>query len=73
MYKSETDKKSALILPTLSFVDLVQPRYCYFENVPGFLQYKLNASQDGVHKLTGGLEKGGLKLVLRALLDMGFV
>ncbi|KAF9041782.1 S-adenosyl-L-methionine-dependent methyltransferase [Hymenopellis radicata] len=72
MFKSESDRKSNLILPTLSFVELLQPDYCFFENVPGFLQYRLNATQVSPHKVKGGIERGGLKLVLRALLDMGY-
>ncbi|KIY72480.1 S-adenosyl-L-methionine-dependent methyltransferase [Cylindrobasidium torrendii FP15055 ss-10] len=74
MYKEESDKKSLLILTTLSYVDLLRPRFVFFENVPGFLQYQLDAYQDanGQKQLVGALEHGGLKLIIRILLEMDY-
>ncbi|KAJ7922796.1 hypothetical protein B0H13DRAFT_1865409 [Mycena leptocephala] len=37
----------------------------------GFLKYNLLARQAGRHRVEGGIEMGGLKLLLRALFDMG--
>ena len=43
------------------------------ENVRGFLHYNLLATQVSKHKVEGGIEMGGLKLVVRALLSMQLV
>ena len=69
-FKRANDRKSHLILNLLSWVDFLQPKYCFFENVKGFLKYSLNASQDGQHKVKGGIEMGGLKFLVHALLAM---
>ena len=73
MYKDANDVKSNLILTTLSFLDYYSPSFAYFENVPGFLRFSLNAVQANQHKVVGGLEMGGLKFLIRALLDMKYV
>ncbi|KAF9486388.1 S-adenosyl-L-methionine-dependent methyltransferase [Pholiota conissans] len=72
MYKNVEDMKSNLILTTLSFMDYYLPRFAFFENVPGFLQFNLNAQQVSSHKTIGGIPSGGLKLFVRALLDLGY-
>ncbi|CAL1693859.1 unnamed protein product [Somion occarium] len=72
MYQKANDKKSHLILNLLSWVDFMKPKYCYFENVRGFLKYKLNAVQETRYKVAGGIELGGLKFVVRAMLAMGY-
>lgn len=71
-FKKANDPKSNLILTALSYVDFLRPRYCYFENVRGFLQYSLDATQDGKHKTSGGITMGGLKFLIRALADFGY-
>ena len=73
MFKDADDIKSNLILTTLSFLDYYRPALAFFENVPGFLNYSLNATQVDRHRTEGGLEMGGLKLLVKALIDMGFV
>ena len=73
MFKDADDIKSNLILTTLSFLDYYRPALAYFENVPGFLNYSLIATQVNRHRVEGGLEMGGLKLLVKALIDMGFV
>jgi DNA (cytosine-5)-methyltransferase 1 len=73
MFKDADDIKSNLILTTLSFLDYYRPALAFFENVPGFLNYSLNATQADRYRVEGGLEMGGLKLLVRALIDMGFV
>ncbi|KAJ3509389.1 hypothetical protein NLJ89_g5249 [Agrocybe chaxingu] len=73
MYKKEDDVKSNLILTTLSFVDFYRPTYAFFENVPGFLNFHLNAERANEHGATGEIERGGLKLyqVRHGLLQAG--
>lgn len=73
MFKDADDIKSNLILTTLSFIDYYRPALAFFENVPGFLNYSLNATQVDRHRIEGGLEMGGLKLLVKAMIDMGFV
>ena len=73
MFKDADDIKSNLILTTLSFLDYYRPALAFFENVPGFLNYSLNATQADRYRVEGGLEMGGLKLLVRALIEMGFV
>ncbi|KAF7303103.1 Mitogen-activated protein kinase [Mycena kentingensis (nom. inval.)] len=72
MYKKAEDKKSNLLLTALSFVDYYRPTYFFLENVPGFLQWNLQARQAGKHRVEGGYEQGGLVLLVRALLEMGY-
>ncbi|KAF8215788.1 S-adenosyl-L-methionine-dependent methyltransferase [Mycena galopus ATCC 62051] len=72
MYRKAEDRKSNLILTALSFVDFLRPDFFFLENVPGFLKYNLLAEQASRYRVEGGIEMGGLKLVLRALLDMGY-
>ena len=72
MYKDANDVKSNLILTTLSFMDYYSPSFGYFENVPGFLKFSLNAIQANQHKVVGGLEMGGLKFLVRSMLDMKY-
>lgn len=59
------------MLNLLSWVDFLEPRFCFFENVRGFLQYSLNSVQASRYKVTGGIKMGGLKFLVRALVTMG--
>ncbi|KAH6916709.1 S-adenosyl-L-methionine-dependent methyltransferase [Coprinopsis sp. MPI-PUGE-AT-0042] len=72
MYQNANDIRNNLLLTTASYVDAIRPDYAFFENVPNFLNYQLNARQAGIHRVEGGIEKGGIKIVVRALLDMGY-
>lgn len=72
MYKTADDIKSNLILTCLSWVDHLKPKIVYFENVPGFLRFSFDAEQAGLHKVEGGIPMGGMKFVLRAMLDLGY-
>ncbi|KAG6901728.1 hypothetical protein C0995_008696 [Termitomyces sp. Mi166 len=71
-FKRADDKKSNLILTALSFVDHLRPKLFYFENVPGFKEFTFDAVQSAPHMVAGGIPMGGLKFVIRALLDMGY-
>jgi len=68
--KRVDDVKYNLFLNALSWVDTLRPTYVFFENVKGFLQYRLGGTQAGVGKIEGGIELGGLKLCIRAFLAM---
>ncbi|KAJ7508728.1 hypothetical protein B0H11DRAFT_1966459 [Mycena galericulata] len=72
MYRKAEDPKSNLMLTAASYVDFFQPQYFFLENVPGFLKYNLLAQQAGRYRVEGGIEMGGLKLLVRALLDMRY-
>ncbi|KAK7058661.1 hypothetical protein VNI00_002297 [Paramarasmius palmivorus] len=71
-FKRNDDTKSNLFLNALSWVEFLEPDYAVFENVPGFLKHRLNARQEGIGRITGGLEQGGLKFLMRALLELGY-
>jgi DNA (cytosine-5)-methyltransferase 1 len=70
MFKTADDAKSNLILTALSWVDFYRPRYVYMENVSGFLTFSLKTTQATVHRVEGGIAMGGLKLLIRSLLEM---
>lgn len=70
MFRSANDRKNNLILTTLSYIDFYKPSFVYFENVPGFLKFALGAEQLNLHQTAGGIEGGGLKLCVKALLNM---
>jgi DNA (cytosine-5)-methyltransferase 1 len=73
MFQKANDVKSNLILNLLSWVDFLQPQYCIFENVRGFLSYNLNAIQVDEHRTAGGISMGGLKFLVHAMLAMKYV
>lgn len=70
MFQKADDKKSNLILNLLSWVDFLKPKFCFFENVRGFLQFSLNAIQLSQYRVGGGIKMGGLKFLVYALLKM---
>ncbi|KAF8633579.1 hypothetical protein AX15_001372 [Amanita polypyramis BW_CC] len=72
MFKLANDPKTNLIFNAMSYMDAYRPKMGYFENVPGFLSYSLNATQASVHRLEGGIPMGGLKILVRALVDLGY-
>lgn len=73
MFQKAADRKSNLMLNLLSWVDFLEPKYCFFENVRGFLKFNLGAVQLDKHRVEGGIEAGGLKFLVRAMLTMGCV
>ncbi|KAK2464749.1 hypothetical protein APHAL10511_003167 [Amanita phalloides] len=72
MFKLADDPKTNLIFNALSYMDEYRPQMGYFENVPGFVHYPLNPIQASVHRLEGGIPMGGLKILVRALVDLGY-
>ncbi|OJA18063.1 hypothetical protein AZE42_05415 [Rhizopogon vesiculosus] len=72
MFVKANDRKSNLMLNVLSWVDFMQPKYCFFENVRGFLSFSLKARQAGLYRVKGGIAMGGLKFLIRAMTDMNY-
>ncbi|KAH9984055.1 S-adenosyl-L-methionine-dependent methyltransferase, partial [Russula compacta] len=72
MFQKANDVKSNLILNLLSWVDFLEPKYCIFENVRGFLSYNLNAIQVDEHRTAGGISMGGLKFLVHAMLALNY-
>lgn len=68
-FQDVRDIKSNLILNALSWIDFYRPMLCYFENVAGFLQFRVFHTENSDVE---GIEMGGLKLLKRGLLDMGY-
>lgn len=73
IYKNANDVKTNLILPLLSLIDVLRQRILVLENVAGFLYCNLMGTQKGRHRVEGGIKQGAFKLVIRALVEMGFV
>jgi DNA (cytosine-5)-methyltransferase 1 len=73
MFQKANDIKGNLILNLLSWVDFLEPAYCIFENVRGFLSYNLNAIQLDEHRTSGGISMGGLKFLVHSMLAMKYV
>ena len=65
MYQKANGRKSHLVLNVLSWADLLEPKFCFFENVRGFLQYNLNSVQANRYRVRGGVQTGGLKFLVR--------
>lgn len=72
MYQKANDLRNELFLNTLSWVDHLRPKFCLFENVEGFVSFNLCTTQAGPHRVTGGIEKGGIKFTVRVLTAMGY-
>lgn len=72
MFVKANDRKSNLILNVLSWVDFMEPKYCFFENVRGFLSFGLKVRQAGPYRVKGGIPMGGLKFLIRAMTDMNY-
>lgn len=71
MFPKVRDLENELFLNTVSWVEFLRPKYCLFENVEGFTSFNLKAVQKDKHKVEGGIEKGGIKLLIRALIMLG--
>ncbi|KIK70457.1 hypothetical protein GYMLUDRAFT_234921 [Collybiopsis luxurians FD-317 M1] len=72
IYKDANDAKTNLILPLLSLVDHLRPYFIVIENVLGFIFCRLMSKQKGPHRVEGGIKQGALKLLIRALIEMGY-
>ncbi|EPQ59985.1 S-adenosyl-L-methionine-dependent methyltransferase [Gloeophyllum trabeum ATCC 11539] len=72
MFQRADDRKSNLILNLLSWIDFIRPKFCFFENVRGFLSFNLMSYQESRYTVKGGIEMGGLKFLVRALLAMNY-
>jgi DNA (cytosine-5)-methyltransferase 1 len=68
MFQKANNVKSNLILNLLSWVDFLEPLYCVFENVCGFLNYNLHTVQLDEHCIAGGISMGSLKFLVHAKL-----
>ncbi|KAJ1823141.1 hypothetical protein LPJ60_001754 [Coemansia sp. RSA 2675] len=66
------DIKTSLVANALSYVDFYRPTYFLLENVRGLLSYRLGGVQVGPGRVSGGIEMGMLKFILRTLTTMGY-
>ena len=65
-------QRNTLACNMLSFVDFYRPSYFLLENVDALLYAKLLAEQEG-QKMVRGIKQGMIKLILRALIKLGYV
>lgn len=64
--------KNSLLTTLLSYVDHYRPKYFLLENVRGLLHHRLGSTQKTKSTVTGGIEQGSVKFILRALTSMGY-
>ena len=72
MFVKARDLQNELFLNTVSWVEFMKPKYCVLKNVFGFIKYCPLAEQVSRHQVEGGIERGGVKFVVRALLMLGY-
>ena len=63
MFQRANDLLNELFLNTVSWVELLRPKYCLFENVKGFTRHRIGAEQKDHYTVHGGIEQGGMKFV----------
>ncbi|KAI0029450.1 S-adenosyl-L-methionine-dependent methyltransferase [Vararia minispora EC-137] len=68
-FPQPNDAKSNLILTLLGFLDLLRPKYIFFENVQGFLSYEVSPA---VYPPPPGDHSTGLRLLMNMLLKLGY-
>eukprot|EP01012_Entosiphon_sulcatum_P000816 TRINITY_DN10142_c0_g1_i1.p1 TRINITY_DN10142_c0_g1~~TRINITY_DN10142_c0_g1_i1.p1 ORF type:complete len:1079 (+),score=138.74 TRINITY_DN10142_c0_g1_i1:261-3239(+) len=61
-----------LIMPSLAFVEHLQPAYMLLENVKAITHYRLGAQQVRPTKIDGGIRGGVPKYILLCLLHLGY-
>ncbi|RDX51125.1 S-adenosyl-L-methionine-dependent methyltransferase [Lentinus brumalis] len=72
-FKHRHTRRNHLMLNLASWVDFLRPKYCFLENVRGFMSYNLHASDGGKYdRAEGEITKGGLKFLVSALIAMGY-
>ena len=71
MFQRAEDIKSDILCNALSWIDHLRPKFCLFENVRGFLRFRLNARQFNRYTVEGGIEMGGIKFLVRVLTTLG--
>lgn len=64
------DLRHTLIAVVLSFVELLEPSYFVFENVPNAAMHRL-CGQETAGVVTGGIDFGLHKFIMRTSLDLG--
>ncbi|KAH8119729.1 S-adenosyl-L-methionine-dependent methyltransferase [Phellopilus nigrolimitatus] len=72
MFQKADDLQNELVLNTIAWVDHLRPKYCLFENVEGFADHRIMATQRNRYAVEGGIEKGGIKYLVRALTALGY-
>lgn len=71
-YNNADSIKNSLLTTFLSYVDHYRPKYFLLENVRGLLKHRLGSTQKTKTTVTGGIEKGSVKFILRALTSLGY-
>ncbi|KAF9066329.1 S-adenosyl-L-methionine-dependent methyltransferase [Rhodocollybia butyracea] len=69
----EDDERATYPFTMLSFVEHLQPKYVLLENVVGILRYQLLGKQaKRGRNIVGGIRHGVFKLIVRALVGLGY-
>ncbi|KAJ3126613.1 hypothetical protein HK098_007368 [Nowakowskiella sp. JEL0407] len=71
-FKKADDVKNSLVATHISYVDFYRPDYFLLENVRGLVTFKLGGEQAGTNRISGGIQMGVVKFIIRALLSMDY-
>lgn len=72
IHRTADDPKNCQILVALSYVEHYRPKFFVLENVVHIVSWRLMATQRGQGRIRGGIEYGGLRLVIAILLELGY-
>ncbi|KLO19271.1 S-adenosyl-L-methionine-dependent methyltransferase [Schizopora paradoxa] len=70
-HRTVDDIRHTLIPNMISYVEHYRPKYFLLENVVGLLHFRLKGKQEG-RRITGGIESGMVKFIMRALTELGY-
>ena len=63
--------QSRNVLTLISWIEFLEPDYCFCENVPGMLSWIVEKEEAGTGKTTR-VEQVGAKFLVRAFIEMGY-
>lgn len=71
-FRKANSIKNSLLTVYLSLLDHYQPAHFMLENVKDLLYHRLGSTQKTKHKVSGGIESGSVKFIIRALMSLGY-
>ncbi|KZV97849.1 S-adenosyl-L-methionine-dependent methyltransferase [Exidia glandulosa HHB12029] len=72
IHRTADDPKNCQILTALSFVEKYRPKFFVLENVVHIMSWQLMARTTGQGRIRGGIQYGGLRLVISILIELGY-
>ena len=71
-FRKANSIKNSLLTVYLSLLDHYQPAHFMLENVKDLLYHRLGSAQKTKHKVSGGIESGSVKFIIRTLMSLGY-